>query len=438
MWRIVTGSCLLVMVLSILFFLVKNTECSETEPLTELELESTLDASKRNLAQEATGTAGITDLSGQSIRMQELHNLIPLYLTALELDPDDVTTLTKLASAWEALGEWSKAEDVYKRILDLEPMNHRALAGIKRIIGLRRPWSRVNWSSLVQNEYWPKISKDIYKWKEEGYQIQVGKRWAPSKALAIGWLEGTIRQENRIYHDTDFALRRNGPFFHLEWPIGMVQTQLRVRDETFEDDGNKGFYKMGGIEHLLTGYLVMEYTRNGFWANLSYSRERDPEPVYDTSNARARLNVEVQELTGLAMGQALGRSWEVSSSLYYELYGSDRPDQFNLNGQITHRPTWLPGLRVALGAGYYTEETETIVNLTTSYQWRVMSTLALRLEHQLEYSHDEDSWLNQGDLLLTWSISPRISFNLHAQSGIELGEDKDDFTQVEAILEFKF
>jgi len=98
----------------------------------------------------------------------------------------------------------------------------------------------------------------------------------------------------------------------------------------------------------------------------------------------------------------------------------------------------LSGFQVNLGSGYYTEEEETIVNLTTRYQWQPWQQLQIQLEYQLEYSEKEDSWLNQGDLLLNWPITEQLSMTLRTQYGAETGGDKDTIFFTQASFNWNF
>lgn len=62
----------------------------------------------------------------------------------------------------------------------------------------------------------------------------------------------------------------------------------------------------------------------------------------------------------------------------------------------------------------------------------------MQLEYQLEYSEKEDFWLNQGDLLLSWSFTKQLSMSLRAQYGAEIGGDKDTIFFTQASLNWNF
>ena len=417
----------------------KNLVPAGGEQVQDLYLDSELDISAKNLAREGSSTAALTDFRGQGIRRQRLRRLVVEYQARLDRDPHDVEALLGIARAWEALGSWSAALSFYQEVIALQRENEEARRGIEKIHHLLRPRLRFHVSFTNEDNYLPSLDEDMYSWRERSETIQVGKQWGPDKYLAMGWLHGIIEQQNNFYGDTDFALKRQGPFFHVEYPLlPTVRTKLRVRDERFEDDGTSGFFQLGASKHLVTGYMVADFIGDSWWASLSYNRERDPEPVFDQATGRASLNIEVQELTGLTAGWNWAYAWELFAGVFYEQYGSERPDQFNYNGQVIYQPIKIPGLRLALGAGYYTEEQETINNLTTSYQWRTGKGLAVRLEHQLEYSKNYDSLLNQGEVLFSTTILRSLALTVRAVYGQESGGDKDSFFQAESGLEYRF
>ncbi len=270
-------------------------------------------------------------------------------------------------------------------------------------------------------------------------QIQVTKSWGAGKTIGIGWLDSSIKQDNLIFNDIDFSLDRQAPFFMLSWRLmDRLSTSLRIRDEKFRSNDENAFYQLEEDKHIITGHFLINYKGDGYWANLNYSRNRATDPIYDQLNARALLYIEVKELTGFSAGMTFAPRWEIGSSLYYEQYGSETLAQFNGNLQLSHWPSWLPGFQVSLGSGYYTEEQETIVNLSTKYQWQPWQHLQIQLEYQLEYSENEDSWLNQGDVLLNWPITEQLSMNLRAQYGAETGGDKDTLFFAQASLNWNF
>jgi len=191
-------------------------------------------------------------------------------------------------------------------------------------------------------------------------------------------------------------------------------------------------------KHIITGHFLVNYKGDGFWTAFNYSRNRDADPIYDPLNDRALLYIEVKELTGISTGMVLAPRLEIGSSIYYEQYSYSSLDQFNANLQVSYWPSIVPGFQVSLGSGYYTEEEETIVNLTSKYQWQPWERLQIQLEYQLEYSDNEDSWLNQGDLLINWSITKQLSMNLRTQYGAETGGDKDTIFFTQASLNWNF
>jgi len=340
---------------------------------------------------------------------------------------------------WETLGETDKALTLYEDILQTDPENQEALRGIQRINKSRQVLARVYWSYIHQKEYAPTLNRDLATWEEQTRQVQVSKSWGQGKTLSIGWLDSTIEQKNEIYHDTDFSLKRQAPFLSFSWPLmENISMDMRIRDEKFTNDDDDGFYRLDSSEHIITGYLVLGYNGENIWSNFNYSREREPDPVYDIDNVRSALNIEVKELTGISGGFAIAPRWELGASIYYEQYGSDREDQFNPNIQLSHWLQLIPGSKVSLGYGYYTEEDESITNLTTSYQWRPWEKLIVRLEYQLEYSANEESWLNQGDVLVNLNLGNRLSLVTRMDYSKELSGDEDENFFVQTSLNWSF
>ncbi len=393
----------------------------------------------RELNMEEQGISGLNDTAGQSLGEKKLLEMKKQYQQLLEKNPDDAATWTRLGSVLETLGEEEQALAAYQKAILLNPDDQAASQGIRRYGLSHRVLARVYYSFQHQEEYAPSVGRDIATWEEQAMNVQVSKSWGRGKTLGLGWLESTIYQKNEIYGDVDFSLRRQAPFVSFSWPL-MERTSMaiRLRDEKFTNNDASGFYRLDGSKHIVTGYLALAYRGDGFWTDFNYSREREPDPVYDLANGRSALNIEVKQLTGVSGGYAIAPSWEVGSSLYYEQYGSDREDQFNPNIQLSHWLPWLPGTRVSLGYGYYSEEHENIVNLTASYQWQARDNLLFRFEYQLEYSGNEDSLLNQGDVLTSWNITDRLSMVIRADYSQESGGDEDNNFYAQASLNWSF
>ncbi|MDY0190851.1 MAG: hypothetical protein RBR22_08965 [Desulfuromonas sp.] len=291
---------------------------------------------------------------------------------------------------------------------------------------------------LDETEYLPEIAADSYIWQERNFQVQLSKSIGTGR-LGFGYIDGTIKQKNEIYNDTDFALTRKAPFALLDWRFSeKLQTRVRVRYEEYSDDGRAGFYQLGSDENLWTGYAMVSYVESRWWVNVSHSRERDPEPIYDAANDRVALDISAQALSGLTFGWLWSPQWEAAAAVYYEAYGSDRPDQFNYTVQVTHKPTWLPQLQAALGVGYYTEEVDTLINLTLNYHKQLYKDLSMQVEYQLEYSDDEQSLLNQGRLLLSYALTSQFSVTASTEYGKESGDDQDDSLFVVASVDYRF
>ena len=393
----------------------------------------------RELNMEETGISGLNDTAGQSLGEKQLLALKEKYEQELQKNPQDAAKWAALGSVLETLGEEESALAAYEEAIKNNPDNQAAQQGINRYKRSHRILTRIYYSFQHEEEYAPALDRDLATWEEQAMNVQVSKSWGQGKTLALGWLESTIYQKNELYGDVDFSLKRRAPFVHFSWPLmDNLSMAIRVRDEKFTDDDSSGYYQIDGSEHIITGYLALAYRGDGYWANFNYSREREPDPVIDLATGRSALNIEVKELTGFSGGVALAPTWELGTSLYYEQYGSDRDDQLNPNIQISHWFPGLPGARVSLGYGYYSEEYENITNLTASYQWQPRQSLQFRFEYQLEYSSQEDSLLNQGDILMTWNIVDRLSFVLRADYSQESGGDEDNNFYTQASLNWSF
>jgi tetratricopeptide (TPR) repeat protein len=386
------------------------------------------------LTKEESGIGSLNDLAGQTMSRKQLIAQTKKIRSQLAEKPQDLSLLLSLGSILETLGDEDQALAVYEQALTIKPENLTANQGVKRINRSRRVVARVYYSFQHQEEYAASIDQDLATWEEQVKTIQVSKSWGKGKTFGLGWLESSIYQTNDIYGDVDYSLKREAPFVYVSWPIlENTAMSFRLRDEKFTND-DLGYYRVDGDEHIITGYLALSFSGNDFWANFNYSREREPDPVYDINADRSALNIEVKELTGVSVGYTLIPSWELSSSLYYEQYGSAREDQLNPNLQVSHWLSWIPGTRISLGYGYYTEEDENIINLTTSYQYQPLDNLQLRLEYQLEYSSNEDSLLNQGDIIVSWAIVDRLSLVVRADYSQETGGDEDTNFYAQASL----
>lgn len=279
---------------------------------------------------------------------------------------------------------------------------------------------------LSETEYLPEIDDDISIWHERNFHIKLTKSIGSAR-FGLGYIDGTIKQDNEAYNDTDFALTRNAPFVLVDWLWnGKLHSRVCLRYEEYSDDGRSGFYQLGDDKTLWTGYAKISYVEQNWWFNISHSRDRDPEPIYDAINDRVELDITAQDLSGVVLGWLLAPQWETAAGVYYEAYGSDRPDQFNYTLQLTHKPVWLPQLQASLGVGYYTEEKDTLINLTLNYRQPLSKSLTLQLEYQLEYSDDEQSLLNQGQVALSYAITKQIGVSVSGEYAKESGDDEDD------------
>lgn len=295
----------------------------------------------------------------------------------------------------------------------------------------------IRYSWLEETEYIAEIDDDAYLWKEESTTVQITKTFKSSR-FGFGYTQGTIKQENEQFNDTDFSLERTALFILADWKFTpQLSSHALVRFESFSNDGNSGFYQLDDDEDLWTGYGSLRYTDKQWWLNLSYARNRDPEPIYDALNDRVDLDISAQELVGMTIGKMWTPQWETAAGLYYEAYGSTRPDQLNYTAEVTHKPLWLAGLQAALGVGYYTEEQDTLINLCLRYQKQISSDLTLQIEYQLEYSDDEQSTLNQGQLVARYKITPHWTARTSIEYSQETGDDKDNSLYAVAQLSYR-
>ncbi len=415
------------------------TEAKNTTALSQLEVSSKLGTANKDFTMEESGIIGLGDNAGLSLGLKYYLGLVKHYKEKLKEDNRNVTLWLGLAQAWEALKQDDNALDAYQQVLEFSGNNIAAQQGLKRIQKRRQLQLRVYWSSVTEDEYSPLLQTNFASWKEQVRQVQVTKSWGEGKTIGLGWLDSSIQQDNLIYGDIDYALHRQAPFLMLSWPLmDRVSTSLRIRDEKFSNDDDSAFYLLEEDIHIFTGHFLLNYSGDGFWTTINYSRNRETEPIYDLVNERALLYVEVKDLAGLSAGVVIAPRVELGSSIYYEQYNSSNLDQINANLQMSYWPSWFPGFQMSLGSGYYTEEEETIVNLTTKYQWQPWQKLQIQLEYQLEYSENEDSWLNQGDLLLNWPITEQLSMTLRTQYGAETGGDKDTIFFTQASLNWNF
>jgi len=290
-------------------------------------------------------------------------------------------------------------------------------------------------SLYQQDDFHPLYEGILASWTETSLQTRASILLRPGHIASLGWLDGHIQQENHYFNDTDFNIRRQGPFWGYDLTLPpSVTMNIMLREERFSDRDDSGFYQINEEIKLYTGYLVANYFGEDFWSTVNYVREREPDPVYDLTNNRSSLNIHAKELTGLASGVKVAPQWELGGSIYREQYGSARPNQWNVNGQITHWPAFLPGLRASLGGGYYTEEQELIVNMAIAHQWVLTPSVRVRIEYQAEYSDNEKSLLNEAIILCNWTIWDRLSLDVRTSYGKETGDDRDEEYLVQAAI----
>ncbi len=287
-----------------------------------------------------------------------------------------------------------------------------------------------------EKEYLASYRQYLYRWREQTIQLQIGKDINHNAKLAAGILQGSVNQYSLLFEDYDFQLKRQGAYLQYQHEFSpALQTQIRFRYETFEQNGSS-YYQLDGTEDLLTGHAQVNWHDHNDWIRFHYVRERDTEPIYDLDNNRAALNIKAQNLTGLSWGHALNRHIESVASLYYESYGSDRPNQWNTNLQLIWHV--LPQLNMAFGSGYYTEENELITNLTAHWEQRITNWLQLEFEYQLEHASQENSLLHQGELFFSAHLRQQLYWVLQLSGGKETLDDKDYFFSANSTLLWRF
>jgi len=313
------------------------------------------------------------------------------------------------------------------RLIDLQPPRQELEQKIVESGKTSTIKFSLSYSSYTEEEYLPEIDDYLFTWREDTREAGISYQWGWHKSISGGWQQGTIKQENDLLGDIDFALKRQGPYLQAAFPLyGKWVAKARIADEEFTNDNNNGYYQLADPEHIITGNLVVSYVLEDFWLDLSYNRHRDTEPDFDTLLNRSKLDIKTKKLSGLSLGRLLSPEWTASGSIFFEQYETVIEDQFNFNGLVSYSPRQLKTIDISLGAGYYTEEQETLVNLSVGHlwQWRQLSG---NINYQMEYSHNDQAWLNQAGLLCNWPITRNISLSIQSIYGREFGDDQDTF-----------
>lgn len=403
-----------------------------------LELDQSLDQSLRRLALDAGQSLTFTQTAGLALRQESLESLLAFYQRVLAQHPDNLLALKGRARVLAALNRRAQALEAYEQALAAAPQDPKLLAERQALQAQRSPRLRVSYIQSRWDEHWPAWGQKIYRTSERLSQVQAVLPILEDKWLSLGWQEGVEIQESLIFGDNDYALNRRGPFVHLTAPLSpQLQVQARLRQETFTNHDQASFYRQQDKQELWTGYALIEYNQGPWSLNTSYTRDRDTWPQFDQTQGRGVLNIVAQELWGLSLARYLAPGWEGVFSLYYEDYGTDRPDQLNVNGQVVHRPLFLPGLRLSLGAGHYTEEAENLVQLKGAYQWSPWSKAGLELSYALEYARNERSWLNLAQGLLSWEVAERLNLLFRGRWGQEYNGDRDQYWTLDLGLEVR-
>ena len=404
-----------------------------------LETEQMLDEELRRMALDAGQGVNFTLAAGQGLRAEILWKLVKFYRDALAKDPANPLAAAGLARVLAALGRGDDSMAAYNRALAISPGDKRLKSEMESLRLSRAPRLRAGFFHGVTREYWPSYERHVYRVHETTWQVQADTPVDQLWRLGAGYLQGRLRQESIIYGDDDFDLSRSGVFLTGQYqPRPDLSLRFRLRREIFKNDNAESYYQMPDDQELWTGYGLLQYSSGPWWTNLSASRERDTWPMVDPKTGRGVLRLEAQELYGLAAGRSLGLGWEANASVFYEQYGSDRPDQVNINGQVLHRPAWLPELRLGLGMGHYTEEPETLINWLTGWQWTPFKGVALDLSWQWEYSKKESSILGMGSALLSWQVTPAFGVTCVASYGQEHNGDRDEWWTLDVGMELRF
>ena len=397
-----------------------------------------LEESRDLLDRESGNAAALADLSGSLTTRSRMQGESKRLQALLQQQPQQAKLWYELGRLQEKLEKLAAARQSYKHALSLDPDLNEAKRALTRLEGYRGWNLRLDYNFINDKEYLPAEERFLSRWEEWTVQAQAGRRLSPEQQLSVGVLNGRIRQYSLVFRDNDFQLQRRGVFFQLQsLLVGPLSAQLRLRYEEFSNQGS-GYYRLDDKTSLVTGFALLSWRFDADWLSFSYSRERDPDPVFDVANNRVALNIEAQELTGLSWGHALGRDWETALSVYYERYGTTQPDQWNGNLQLLWHPSQQPQLEISLGSGYYTEEEETITNLTIGWKQPLGPRLALDLEYQLEHAVREGSLLNQGELLLSSRWGKQLTLALRTTAGTECGDDEDRFVQLAATMNWVF
>jgi hypothetical protein len=297
---------------------------------------------------------------------------------------------------------------------------------------------RSDYFYLHDKQYLEGLDQYLYRWREQTVQLQARRNFRSDLSISLGALDGSIRQYSIVFDDYDFRLERRGIFAQMQTALYKNLTlQTRIRYETFDNDG-LGYYRLDKRKELLTGFAVLTWQMQQSWLSLSHSRERDPEPVYDLNTGRAELNIGAQELSGINYGRRLGAATELVTSVYYEAYASDRPDQWNGNLQLLWHPAFMPQFQISAGSGYYTRERETIFNTTLNWKQPLNARLALEFEYQLEHAVRDNSLLHQGEVFVTTRLGENLTLSLQLTGGQEYGEDEDRFIQLAGSIQWVF
>jgi len=288
------------------------------------------------------------------------------------------------------------------------------------------PIVSINGYYRIDSEYLPQIKHDVSHLIEWGNEFDFSLMIKPDFLLRFGGGYGTLRQENILMGDDDYALKHKRVFMGFS----LIRDQYfssygEIAFARFVNDGHKGYYLLDDDEDLLTGSLNCTWQSQSWRMTGKYYRSRETDLVYNFVEERALLKLKTQELAGVEVGYRVTPAWEAAVSFYHESYGTDQEDQYNVNGQVAYRTQIAALSRIAAGAGYYLEEQETIVNLTVEGGFSEKNSLSWGWNSEVEWADVDESILVGGRLWWRLNLNRKVALQLQLEGEQELGRDKD-------------
>lgn len=366
----------------------------------------------------------------------------------VEQDAENIASLQVLAFTYERLGNWSRALDYYRQIRALDANHGPAQRGCARLEKILAPKVQVRRAHYVDEEFLPEIHALDYRREEAVTQVLVAKQFGKATSLQLGWLNGTIDQQNEVYQDTDFSLRYSGPSFNLSLPLSSrISLLSQGQYSRYRTDGTDGFYPLLENKDLLTGTTVLNYRSDRFWLAAGVTRYRDFNLNYQSFASadvppvvtyRSDLQIVAQTLYALEAGTSLSEKYKLSGGLLYENSRTLDPDQFQLKGRLDYQPDDAMNLHLYLQGDYYFEEEKTVAGGGVKYLFTLFKNIDTTLGWRLTYTDTDDAWLNWGTLDLKQRLTPRFALLVRGDLGRETGGDEDRFYNLNGALEVRF